>query len=190
MGEGVGQRDQKIDEAALGTGPAILGLAASDWPRVAVRVDEYLGAMGITAPPEVEVLRERVRRRAEGRAAATPLEDPIEAAIEEVGALFDRWLAAELGDEADADTLCAARAAVLGGAVPGWGSRWAGLASESLAAAIRAAIRVPVPERAPLAMEPSRIDLCCYRLRRLLAVMRDRLFRRMAGHAASAGGAP
>lgn len=169
MGARIGIALVQPDGEALYTAPAVHGLDDSEWRRAEPRVLDYLKALGVVDPAEIERLRERVRLRAEARALATPLEDPVEAAIEEAHALLNEWLAAELEIEADANTLFAARAAVLGGGVPGWTARWAGLAHESLAPAIRAACIAPVPERAPLVMEPSQIHLCCHRLRARLA---------------------
>lgn len=180
------------DAAALATGPAVLGLASSDWDRAAVRVESYLRAMGVRDPREIALLREQVRQRAEARAAAMPLEDAVEAAIEETGDLLDRWLNHELGHDSagvvEPDALCAARAAVLGGSVPGWSARWAGLSETPLGAAIQSARLAPVPERAPLVMEPNPIHLCCHRLRLRLAALRDWLLGRSVGRADTAGG--
>lgn len=149
------------------------GLEASDWERAAQRVIAYLGAMGIREPREQALLREQVRLRVEARAVAVPLEDPVEAAIEETHALLDLWIASELGLEGDADTVFAARAAVLGGGVPGWSARWAGLAERSLANEIRALCVAPVPEPAPLTMEPNSIDLFMHRMTgRIAAILR------------------
>ncbi|MBK1718646.1 hypothetical protein CKO27_13515 [Thiocystis violacea] len=159
----------------------------TDWQRAAARLDDYLQAMGVKDPAEIASLCEQVRLTAEARACAMPLEDPVEAAIEEIGALLDRWLTQELGGDIDADTLCAARASVLGGSVPGWSARWAGFTEDSPGAAIRAARLVPVPERAPLVMEPNRIDLCCYRLRRRFAAVLDWLLGRSGGRTHPAG---
>jgi hypothetical protein len=131
--------------------------------------------MGIREPPEVAVLVEQVRRQVEDRAAAAPLEDPVEVAIEETHALLDRWLVSELGLEGDANALFAARAAVLGGGVPGWSARWAGLAGRSLAPEIRALSIGAVPEPAPLTMEPNPIDLFLHRLARLFSAGLRRL---------------
>lgn len=171
---------------ARSTGPSVVGLNPADWPRAARRVEEYLRAMGVGDPQEIERLLDQVHQRAEARAAAAPLEDPVEAAIEETHALLDRWLIAELGIEGDADRLCAARAAVLNGAIPGWSARWAGFAGESLAPAILAAHLPATPEPAPLTMEPNRIDLLFHRLGpRLLAAVCRVLCRSSLG-----GGSP
>ena len=152
------------DPEALSSGLAAAGLDPTDWPRAVRRVNDYLRAMGVSDAQEIERLLEQVRQRAEIRAAAAPLEDPVEAAIEETHSLLDHWLVAELGIEGDADRLCAARAAVLNGAVPGWSARWAGFTDESLAPTILAAYLPATPESAPLSMEPNRIDLLFHRL--------------------------
>ncbi len=152
------------DPESLSSGPSVAGLDPADWQRAERRVSDYLRAMGISDPQEIERLLDQVRQRAAIRAAAAPLEDPVEAAIEEAHSLLDQWLIAELGLEGDADRLCAARAAVLNGAVPGWSARWAGFASDSLAPAILAAHLPATPEPAPLNMEPNRIDLLFHRL--------------------------
>lgn len=177
MGEGVGA-------AAVGTPPEAAaqpaqppGLDPEDWRRAGERVTAYLMAMGVREPLEIAVLGAQVRLQVETRAAAAPLEDPVEVAIEETHALLDRWLVSELGLEGDANALYVARAAVLGGGVPGWSARWAGLADRSLATQIRALSIRAVPELAPLTMEPNPIDLFLHRLtRRVLAGFR-RLFR-------------
>jgi hypothetical protein len=149
---------------------------SSDWQPTARRVVDYLTALGVRERLEIERLSEQVRRRVETRATTTPLEDSVEAAIEETHALLDEWLIAELGIDGDANALTAARAAVLGGDIPGWSARWAGLAGDSLAPAIRAIHLVAVPEFAPLAMQSSTIDLCCQRMRRQIAAAICRLF--------------
>lgn len=155
-------------------------LDPAEWQRAAVRVGEYLAAMGVRHPQEVERLQEAVRVRLESRLTLTPLEDPVESAIEETHALLDLWLAAELGLEGDADTLCAARAAVLGGGLPGWSARWAGLSERSLAPGICALCIASVPERAPLTMEPNPIDLFLHRLAGRIARALNRLLSRPA----------
>jgi len=173
MGAGVAP---PLDETPVPPGVAPgqgQGLEASDWERAAARVFAYLGAMGVREPKELELLREQIRPRVEARALAAPLEDPIEAAIEETHALLDLWIVSELGLEGDADTLFAARAGVLGGGLPGWSARWAGLSGCSLAPEIRALCVPPVPEPAPLTMEPNPIDLFLHRLTgRLAAIVR------------------
>ena len=159
----------RIDSApALPDGTA-MPTKASDWPRAARRLVEYLTALGVRDRQEIDRLGEQVRRRLDARAAHAPLEDAVEAAIEEILALLDDWLTAELDIGGDANALAAARAAVLGGGIPGWSARWAGLAGDSLATEIRAFQRDAVPERAPLTMQASTIDLCCHRLRRRIA---------------------
>lgn len=155
-------------------------LDPAEWQRAAVRVGEYLAAMGVRHPQEVERLQEAVRVRLESRLTLTPLEDPVESAIEETHTLLDLWLAAELGLEGDADTLCAARAAVLGGGLPGWSARWAGLSERSLAPGICALCIASVPERAPLTMEPNPIDLFLHRLAGRIARALNRLLSRPA----------
>ncbi len=163
-------------------------LEPGDWQRALPRVVAYLSAMGVTAPWEVERLCERVRLRAETRAAAAPLEDPVEAAIEETSALLDRWLATELGLVGDADTLFAARATVLGGVVPGWSARWAGISGDSIAAAVRAAMVVPLPESAPLPMRAATIDLFGHRLGRRIARWLRPILHPVGGDPNSTGG--
>ena len=125
---------------------------------------DYLQAMGVGEPLEVAALTAQVIERLRARAAKAPLENPVEAAVDETYALLDDWLAGELGIGGDLNALFTARAAVLGGGVPGWTSRWAGLSGTNLADAIRAASIAPVPEFAPLTMEPGTIHLCCHRL--------------------------
>jgi hypothetical protein len=185
MGTGVGAVlpvDEVHQPAAAGSVPHV---EPGDWQRAADRITDYLRAMGVREPQEIELLKERVRRRVEARASA-PLEDPVEVAVEETHALLDLWLVAELGDEADHDALYAARAAVLGGGVPGWSARWAGLSGCSLAADIRALSIRAVPQSSPLTMEPNAIDLFLHRL-----VVRVRRFLcRGADRGAAARGHP
>lgn len=128
------------------------------------RVQDYLRALGVTEPREVAALTDQVVERLGARAAKVPLENLIEAAVDETYALLDDWLISELDIDGDLNARFAARAAVLGGGVAGWSSRWAGLSSTNLADAIRAACIAPVPELAALTMEPSTINLCCHRL--------------------------
>ena len=178
MGAGIGP--VLADRPAAGTAASTeaAGVALVDWSRAAERVAVYLAAMGVRQPGECEALREQVRLRVEARATAAPLEDPVEAAIEETHALLDLWLARELELEGDANALFAARAAVLGGGVPGWTTRWAGLSGRSLAPEIRALSIAAVPEPAPLTMDPNPIDLFLHRLaRRLTAGLRRLLGR-------------
>ena len=188
MGPGVGS---PLVETQLppGTAPGQgQGLEATDWERAADRVTAYLRAMGVREPGELEQLCEQVRQRLAVRAIAAPLEDPIEAAIEETHALLDLWIVSELGLEGDADTLFAARAAVLGGGVPGWSARWAGLSGRSLAPEIRALCVAPVPEPAPLTMEPNTIDLFLHRMTgRLAGIVRCVLGRSADSSSAARG---
>jgi hypothetical protein len=182
MGAGVAPVLVGANGDVLSTGQGITGLDQDTWRRVECRLDDYLKTLGLQDPVGLERVRARVRLRVESRAVTGALENPIEAAIEEAHILLDRWLADELGIEGDANLLCAARAAVLSGAVPGWTARWAGLSDMSPAAAIRAACIAPVPDYAPLTMESGTIDLCCHRLvrrlfarvRRLLGISRKR----------------
>ncbi|HYN77060.1 MAG TPA: hypothetical protein VES73_04620, partial [Lamprocystis sp. (in: g-proteobacteria)] len=129
------------------------------WERVEQRLTRYLRALGIQDPLQFERVIARIRQRWDLRVNAAPLEDRIEAGIEEACAQLDAWLVAELGIEGDRSALFSARAAVLSGAVPNWGARFAGISGESIAAQIRAASVQPLPEPASLAMEPSTIDL-------------------------------
>ncbi len=191
MGSGIRRRALAQSEFVGGrTGARSRSLEPGDWQRALPRVVAYLAAMGVTATWEVERLCERVRLRAETRAAAAPLEDPVEAAIEETDALFDQWLSSELGLAGDANTLFAARATVLGGVVPGWSARWAGISGDSLASAIRAAMVSPLPESAPLPMEPATIDLFGHRLARRIARWLKQAFPRLGAGPESVGGRP
>ncbi|BCU07701.1 hypothetical protein [Allochromatium tepidum] len=165
MGSGVNDRLDVLDAPA----PAAWS-TTEDRALVEQRVRLYLNALGVHDPHETEVLVRRVIERVEFRATLGQLGEPLEVAIEETHRLLDRWLVAELGLESDPDRISAARAAVLGGHVPGWTQRWAGLSEESLADSIRAVRFQAVPERAPLTMEPNPIRLCCHHLlRRFLA---------------------
>lgn len=166
MGEGVAR--------ALGPEAHLTSLPAFDRRAVEERAGRYLRALGVRCDAESDVLLQRVIKRVELRAALGQLGDPLEAAVEEVHSLLDQWLVSELGLERDPDAFSAARAAILGGDVPGWTSRWAGLSNAPLAERIRAERVFAVPERAPLRMEPTRIELCCHRLghRLLLRIAR------------------
>ncbi|AFL73298.1 hypothetical protein [Thiocystis violascens] len=166
----------RIDSAPALLGGATIPTEATDWTRAAPRVLEYLTALGVRDRLEIDRLSEQVRLRLEVRATHAALEDAVEAAIEETLALIDQWLAVELGIDGDANALATARAAALGGTIPGWSARWAGLAGDSLAPAIRALQRDTVPEFAPLTMQASTIELCCHRLRRRIADAICRLF--------------
>ncbi len=190
MGAGIGAALAQVapgPDSVPGHAPV---LDPAEWQRAVGRVGEYLAAMGVRHPQEVERLREAVRARLESRLAATPLEDPVESAIEETHALLDLWLATELGLEGDANGLCAARAAVLGGGLPGWSARWAGLSERSLAPEIRALCIIAVPEPAPLTMEPNPIDLFLHRLAGRLARGVNRLLSRSANPEATTRGHP
>jgi hypothetical protein len=144
-------------------------LTMATWELVAERVTLYLHAMGIRDPLHCERLRARIRQRWDLRVNAAPLEDRVEAAIEESCALLDQWLVGELGLEGERATLYAARAAVLSGTIADWAARFAGVSGESIAAPIRAACVQALPEPAPLPMEPSTIHLCCHHLRRRIS---------------------
>jgi hypothetical protein len=180
MGAGIGAALAEVVPGAVSAPSHASALGPAEWQRASGRLGEYLAAMGVRNPQEVERLGEAVRTRLESRLAATPLEDPVESAIEETHALLDLWLAAELGLEGEASTLCAARAAVLGGGLPGWSARWAGLSERSLAPEIRALCIAAAPEPAPLTMEPNPIDLFLHRLARRLAGGFHRLLARSA----------
>jgi hypothetical protein len=174
--------------AAAAPVPAVGGDAPPiTWERVAERITLYLHALGIRDPLQCERLIARIRQRWDARVHATPLEDPVEAAIEETCALLDGWLCTELGIDGERGALFTARAAVLSGAVPNWSARFAGVSGESVAAQIHAASVHPLPEPAPLTMEPSVINLCCYRLRHRVATA----FRVLTGsHPIAAPGTP
>lgn len=190
MGAGVGAARVEVASEPSSSQGQSSPLDPADWQRAAGRVVAYLAALGVRETAEVDRIGEQVRLRVEARAAAGPLEDPVEAAIEETHGLLDLWLVAELGLEADANALCAARAAVLGGGVPGWSARWAGISERSLAPEIRALCIAAVPEAAPLVMEPNPIDLFLHRLGCRLATGFNRLLRRPAGPKAAARGHP
>jgi hypothetical protein len=165
MGSGMNDRLDELDAPA----PSAWS-TPEDHAVVDRRVRLYLHALGVYDPHECDVLARRVIERVEFRATLGQLGEPLEVAIEETHRLLDRWLVAELGLDAEPDRLSAARAAVLGGHLPGWTRRWAGLSEVSLAESIREVRFQAVPERAPLTMEPNPIQLCCHRLvRRLLA---------------------
>lgn len=160
---------------APGSGDPAAGPAgeAVPWDQISDRVTAYLYALGITEAFHRELLGTRIRGRLQARLTDAQVEDPLEAAIEEVDALLDEWLDTELGMVGDRQLLVGARAAVLSGAVPGWAARFSGAAGESVAEAIRAAGVTPVPEAAPLAMEPSQIRLCRHSLgQRIVARLR------------------
>lgn len=133
------------------------------------RVTEYLRALGVSGALELDLLRARVGSRVQARAAEAELEDPVEVAIEEAHALLLEWLGDELGIHGDTNALLSARAAVLGGAVPGWTQRWACVSGESVAPAILAGGLSAIPEPSPLAMNPQVIELCCHGLGSWLA---------------------
>lgn len=166
----------RIDSVPVLPDAAAMPTEAADWPCAAGRMVEYLTALGVRDPREIDRLSEQVRLRVDSRAAHAPLENVVEAAIEETLALLDDWLTAELDIGGDANALAAARAAVLGGTLPGWSARWAGLGGDSPAPTIRSLQRDAVPEFAPLTMQASTIDLCCHRLRRRIAATICRLF--------------
>jgi len=168
MGSGVNDRLDVLD--VLDAPAPAAWSTTEDRALVEQRVRLYLNALGVRDPHETEVLVCRVIERVEFRATLGQLGEPLEVAIEETHRLLDRWLVAELGLESDPDQISAARAAVLGGHLPGWTRRWAGLSQESLAESIRAVRFQAVPERAPLTMEPSPIRLCCHHLLRRLLV--------------------
>lgn len=165
MGSGMNDRLDELDAPAP---PA--WSTPEDRARVEGRVKLYLNTLGVHDVHEAEVLTRQVIERVEFRAKLGQLGEPLETAIEETHRLLDRWLIAELGLDAEPDRLSAARAAVLGGHLPGWTRRWAGLSEMSLADSIRAVRFQAVPERAPLTMEPNPIQLCCHRLVRRLLV--------------------
>lgn len=165
MGSGVSDRLDELDAPAPDAWST-----PEDQAAVEQRVRRYLNALGVQDPHETDVLARRVIERVEFRAKLGQLGEPLETAIEEAHQLLDRWLIAELGPESDPDQISAARAAVLGGHVPGWTRRWAGLSVVSPAESIRARRFQAVPERAPLTMEPNPIRLCCHHLLRRLLV--------------------
>lgn len=162
------------------------GAPDNTWDAVGGRVTEYLRALGVTDPLHQERLLLRVRQRFDARSDMARQEDPIEAAIEETYGLLDEWLRAELGIVGDHDALFSARAAVLSGAIPYWSARFAGVSGESCAAAIRAAIVQPVPDEAPLIMEPNTIELFWRRIGRAVAAFLRRLLGLLPSDAAEA----
>lgn len=175
MGEriGVAPALAYADGQAVSAAPSSSALDPLDRQRALQRVQDYLRSMGVSEPQEVRALTEQVVERLRARATKAPIENPVEAAVAETYLLLDRWLASELGLGGDANALFAARAAVLGGGVPGWSARWAGLTATNLGDAIRAASIAPVPARSPLTMEAATINLCCHRLiPRILGALR------------------
>ncbi|WP_295387562.1 hypothetical protein [uncultured Thiodictyon sp.] len=176
-----------MDSRMMGAAPAIGGGQGGDlWAGVAGRVTDYLRALGIEDQLHLERLAARIRQRLETRAAAVPLEDPLEAAIEEAYGALDAWLCAELGIEGDRSALFTARAAVLSGAVPHWAARFAGVSGESRAAAIQAAVVQALPPDAPLAMVPNTIDLFWRRVGHAIAAALRHLLGMLPADAAAA----
>ncbi|MGQ9659113.1 MAG: hypothetical protein ACUVQI_03060 [Thermochromatium sp.] len=165
MGSGLDDRLDLLDAPV----PAAWS-TAEDRALVEQRVRCYLQALGVQDGHEIDLLVRRVIERVEYQSRLGQLGEPLEVAIEETHRLLDRWLVAELGLDSDPDRLSEARAAVLSGQIPGWSRRWAGLSMDSLAEPIRSVRLQAVPERAPLAMEPASIRLCCHGwIRALLA---------------------
>jgi membrane glycosyltransferase len=153
----------EASESETSTGPP------ANWESVAPRVTAYLRALGIRDPLDIERLAARVHARLDATQAVPSAKGPTETAIEETGALLDDWITAEVGIESDRNTLLTARAAVLSGTVRGWAQRWSGVSGERVAARIRAASVQPVPEAAPLTMEPQPIRLLWRTVRTSLA---------------------
>lgn len=159
------------DEAAPAQTPP--APATSAWESAAPHVYAYLRLLGVRQDEHLRLLSERIRARWENR-LQRPIEeeDPSEVAIEEIQADLMAWLQAELDlpDAAVAEQL-RARAAVLSGAVAGWVERWLGLATVSVAPAIRAALLSATPAYAELPMPTQPIVLRGVRLRRRLAAL-------------------
>lgn len=187
MGQGVGVIEPGLPALNDGAIELAAEQRAGRWAGAEARLLEYLSAMGVKDPAEMDRLSQQVLQRVEIRSVVSELVDPVEAVIEEALRSLDQWLASELGPEADADLICAARAAALGGLVPGWSSRWAGISDESLDSQLRAACIFPVPPKAPLMMKPNTIHRCCHKLRRRIVAF-FRLFVGRAGEQRSIAG--
>jgi hypothetical protein len=146
------------------TAAASVAASPADWEDAAPRVIRYLRALGVRDSRDLDLLLAKIRGRFEQRVATTLVANAIETCIDETSALLDDWLSAELGPDVTESARRSARAAVLSGAVHGWTGFWSGRKPGPLGQRIRACSLTPVPDPAPLSMDPQVIHPCCYRL--------------------------
>jgi hypothetical protein len=123
------------------------------------RLSAYWRALGVSDPDQIAALSEQALRRGLPDRPDSP--DPLTGALAAARELLDDWLARTLDLPRQPQALAAARAALLGGAVPDWPAVLFAPpdAARDVSDALRAAVAEPAPAPAPGTMPAQRIEL-------------------------------
>ncbi len=123
------------------------------------RLGAYWRALGVSDPDQIAALSEQALRRCMPDRSESS--DPLMGALAAARELLDDWLARTLDLPRRPEALAAARAALLGGAVPDWPAVLFAPpdAARDVSDALRAAVAEPAPASAPGAMPAQRIEL-------------------------------
>lgn len=124
------------------------------------RLGAYWQILGVTDPAQIAALSEQALRRA-AELPETPGLDPLAQVLLAAGELLDDWLARALDLPRTAQSLAAARAALLCGQLPDWPKTLFAPPgeAESLLDTLQEAIAEPTPAPLPATMPAQRIEL-------------------------------
>ncbi|MEI2773549.1 MAG: hypothetical protein ABTR54_10670 [Candidatus Competibacter sp.] len=124
------------------------------------RLGAYWQILGVTDPAQIAALSEQALRRA-AELPETPGLDPLAQVLLAAGELLDDWLARTLNLPRTAQSLAAARAALLCGRLPDWPKTLFAPPgeAESLLDTLQEAIAEPTPAPLPATMPAQRIEL-------------------------------
>lgn len=124
------------------------------------RLGAYWQILGVTDPAQIAALSEQALRRA-AELPETPGLDPLAQVLLAAGELLDDWLARALNLPRTAQSLAAARAALLCGRLPDWPKTLFAPPgeAESLLDTLQEAIAEPTPAPLPATMPAQRIEL-------------------------------
>jgi hypothetical protein len=124
------------------------------------RLGAYWQILGVTDPAQIAALSEQALRRA-AELPETPGLDPLAQVLLAAGELLDDWLARALDLPRTAQSLAAARAALLCGRLPDWPKTLFAPPgeAESLLDTLQEAIAEPTPAPLPATMPAQRIEL-------------------------------
>ncbi len=124
------------------------------------RLGAYWQILGVTDPAQIAALSEQALRRA-AELPETPGLDPLAQVLLAAGELLDDWLARALDLPRTAQSLAAARAALLCGRLQDWPKTLFAPPgeAESLLDTLQEAIAEPTPAPLPATMPAQRIEL-------------------------------
>jgi hypothetical protein len=157
-----GERAARLHALQRAMGERADGGSIAGWEPIRERLLEYLRLCGIAVGTQAEDLLAIVRQRLRQMLPLRQDDDPVAAAVRELLAVIDAWLAEELAiDPArDRSRLLMARAALLaGGAADDWPAHVAQNLHGRFAARLRAVMVPAVPEQAGLNMPTQDLSL-------------------------------